>query len=675
MTEAPLSELPRALSRPPWISGRISRSIEPVRVAPKRLGELSPEDVAECVSKLRAEKPIEDVDSTDVALALFGATCVFGGWRSEYDACASQYFEAHVETALLALVPVAIGDIGPRRKIAERFVRQLAAKHERQVRDVAKRYGKRALASIEEILAVDRRFDCPNTPPDLPAIFRKDQLPRPRLHDGRALPLLGVERLGHMLAFSTLDRAYEGLSDVKKICDPRSLAEHAWEMARAWEAEGAISKERWMLESLAHLGDDLVIRRATPALTHPDVVRVIGYVPTNAAATELCTIAWRATHDKGATTFKLASVAAAFAMVARRRGLTVEEQEDSLVPTVAAAEPNDESAPVSSRLAALRAKSIDARVTVEYGARPLVVGFDERLDPFIQTGGGTRLRDLPRPGEADDLAKIARAHEIWRELQEDVAAIADLRIRSLERAMVSGRSWTLGAFRRAWMDHPLMRYVALGVVWRSGSTPFRIAEDGTFADVDDTTLHGVSVVSVAHPAQMTDGDVMRWSSVLADYRIVQPIDQIARRVLRGLSGASAVLVPAQPMSHADLQERVRASGFEIGFRLGKQYVSRKCARSPERLGLTVELANQLVTRFTLVAERSGKPVDLGGHRRGRSLRARARLERRSVREVNHGYSARMTASNVREHVSREEWEQRVALAAAYRLVAHFHWDD
>jgi hypothetical protein len=28
-------------------------------------------------------------------------------------------------------------------------------------------------------------------------------------------------------------------------------------------------------------------------------------------------------------------------------------------------------------------------------------------------------------------------------------------------------------------------------------------------------------------------------------------------------------------------------------------------------------------------------------------------------------------TNVREQVTPEEWEQRVALAAAYRLVAHF----
>lgn len=31
--------------------------------------------------------------------------------------------------------------------------------------------------------------------------------------------------------------------------------------------------------------------------------------------------------------------------------------------------------------------------------------------------------------------------------------------------------------------------------------------------------------------------------------------------------------------------------------------------------------------------------------------------------------------NVRDRVTPEEWEQRVALAASYRLVAHFGWDD
>lgn len=35
----------------------------------------------------------------------------------------------------------------------------------------------------------------------------------------------------------------------------------------------------------------------------------------------------------------------------------------------------------------------------------------------------------------------------------------------------------------------------------------------------------------------------------------------------------------------------------------------------------------------------------------------------------------MTTSSLRDKVSAEEWQQRVDLAAAYRLVAHYHWDD
>jgi ribulose-5-phosphate 4-epimerase/fuculose-1-phosphate aldolase len=34
-----------------------------------------------------------------------------------------------------------------------------------------------------------------------------------------------------------------------------------------------------------------------------------------------------------------------------------------------------------------------------------------------------------------------------------------------------------------------------------------------------------------------------------------------------------------------------------------------------------------------------------------------------------------STNSIRDQVTPEEWEQRVALAAAYRLVAHYHWDD
>ena len=160
-----------------------------------------------------------------MAAALLDATNVFGGWRSELDAAAWQYFVSHVEATLLGVLPIAVGESGPRRKLAERLVRRLAVDHRAVVDDVVARFGKRVAASVEEILAFDMRYDCPNTCPDMPVAWRADAFTRPRLRDGRLLPLLAVEHIGHMLAFSSLSRTYAGIADVKAACDPRSVAE------------------------------------------------------------------------------------------------------------------------------------------------------------------------------------------------------------------------------------------------------------------------------------------------------------------------------------------------------------------------------------------------------------------------------------------------------------------
>jgi hypothetical protein len=606
--EAPLADLPKVLSRPPWISGKQSRVIHPIRVATKDRSDMPATKLAEQVARVKEGKVEEAADSPAIALAMLDATNVFGGWRSDLDACVWHYFETHVETTALALVPIAVGEAGMRRKIAERALRKLAGRHGDTVRAVASGYGKKVLASVIEILAFDMRFDCPNVAPQLPAAWRPAAFTRPLLRDGRALPLVAVDRIGHMLAFSTLDRRYEGLSDVKSACESRSVAELAWDMARAWEAAGGDKRDQWMLESIAHLGDDEVIRRTTPALTHPSIVPVLGHTATAAAATELCTLAWRATHEASTRPAQmLATVAAAFATIARKQGITVEQVEDSLLPTIPIAASNDSDVPVSSRLVSMRSKSIDARVKLDYGSRTIAVGFDERLDPFVESANGSKLRDLPGAGTKDDPKKVARAEEVWRELQEDVAAIADVRLASLERAMLSGRSWTLEAFRHAWMDHPLMRHLSRSVVWRSGETAFRIGQDGTFADVNDAELRVLADVSAAHPAEMTADECAHWGDVLTDYRIIQPIEQLSRRVLRS---ASATLVPAVPTSQSEFYQRLAGKRFEVGARGRDPMVSRACLRGSGRLRVTLTIDKQMVASLALVAERGGKVVPL-----------------------------------------------------------------
>src|SRR5262249_36729652 len=59
---------------------------------------------------------------------------------------------------------------------------------------------------------------------------------------------------------------------------------------------------------------------------------------------------------------------------------------------------------------------------------------------------------------------------------------------------------------------------------------FRVAEDGTFADADDSavTIAPASHVVVAHPALVDSATREKWTRVLDDYEIIQPFPQLQR---------------------------------------------------------------------------------------------------------------------------------------------------
>jgi hypothetical protein len=78
--------------------------------------------------------------------------------------------------------------------------------------------------------------------------------------------------------------------------------------------------------------------------------------------------------------------------------------------------------------------------------------------------------------------------------------------------------------------------LARGLLW-IGETPegpqgFRLAEDGSFADVDDKplALADGGRVRLAHPV-LLGPDLPLWTEVFADYEILQPFQQLSRPAL------------------------------------------------------------------------------------------------------------------------------------------------
>jgi hypothetical protein len=444
--------------------------------------------------------------------------------RPRVRAAARRWLARHTSCALAVLIPAAVGPAGKEREEAEAALRWLAESgHRESVEAAADGYGAEARAAVEALLAADPLLRLPAKIPKRPAFWMPATFARPRLRAAEAvLPLSAVDVLGTMLAVSPLGDPYAGLAQVREACDPASLGRFAWDLFNAWLTAGAPSKEAWAFHALGVLGDDDVARRLgalvrdtwpsaaehTRAITGLDVLEAMGG---EAALFQLHQIS-----QKGTTRGIRDRAAGKLAGVAAQRGLTPDDLEDLLLPVF----------------------DLDANGSRElsFGARSFRVGFDELLRPFVQDAAGKRLKDLPKPGKADDPQLAEAALLAWKELKKEVKAVAGDRLRRYEQAMCTRGRWEPELFLRTQVQHPLAGHLARRLVWgiwdaqdRLAGT-FRVCEDRTLADAADQPfeLPEGTRVGVVHPLDLDEPLRTAWGEIFADYEIVQPFAQLGR---------------------------------------------------------------------------------------------------------------------------------------------------
>ncbi|MEV7230104.1 DUF4132 domain-containing protein [Polymorphospora sp. NPDC051019] len=431
----------------------------------------------------------------------------------------------HPEVAARALVPDALGKAGPARRNAEAALWAInTAGHGERVLAAAGTYGEPARAAIATLVATDPLAVLPPKLPVVPAWADPMMLPPVLLRDRRhALPRTAVTHLMMTLALSRPGETYAGVDVVRDLCDPVSLAEFGWGLFQRWLSVGAPAKEIWALDALGLIGDDDTVRRLTPLIrawpgeaAHGRAVSglsVLASIGTDVALMHLHSIAEK-------VKFKGLKERAAekIAEVAEDLGLSPEELADRLVPDLGL--------------------DADGSLTLDYGPRRFVVGFDEQLRPYVADTAGHRRKELPKPGVRDDESLAPEAYKRFAGLKKDVRTIAADQIRRLERAMVTQRRWTGAQFRELFVGHPLLWHIVRRLVWAiyddAGTvTGFRVAEDRTLADADDETLTLAddASVGIAHPMHLGEA-LPAWSELFADYEIVQPFPQLGREVHR-----------------------------------------------------------------------------------------------------------------------------------------------
>ncbi|WP_119728065.1 DUF4132 domain-containing protein [Thermomonospora amylolytica] len=432
---------------------------------------------------------------------------------------ARAWLRRHGAAAVALLVPDALGRAGRPRQSAEAALHFLAsAMGADDVVEAARVHGDEAATAIKALLALGRDEVVPRKIPSVGRWADPEALPQVLLRGReRALPAAAIPDLLTLLAMSPPEGDDPELAAVLEVCDPASLASFGWALFGLWQQAGAPARDGWVMTALGRLGDDGTVRRLVPLIRawpgqggHAKAVKgldALALIGTDTALAELSGIAQRVPFKalRARAREKMEQVAAGL-------GLTGEQLADRLVPDFGLA--------------------ADGTLTLDYGPRRFTVGFDEALKPQVTGPDGKARKSLPKPGAKDDPELAPAAYARFAELKKGVRTVASDQVRRLEAAMVTGRRWTCGEFRRYVVGHPLVWHIARRLVWITGDgVTFRLAEDRTFADVDDEelTLREQATVSVAHPVRLGES-LTAWREVFDDYALVQPFPQLHRPV-------------------------------------------------------------------------------------------------------------------------------------------------
>lgn len=294
------------------------------------------------------------------------------------------------------------------------------------------------------------------------------------------------------------------------------------ELFDKWIAQGAEAKKGWVLFAASIHGNEEMI----PKLYHqiqewPKQMRgaiaaeAVRALALNASPRALLLV------DSIARKFKHKQVkdgaVRALNEAAGQLGISREELDDRIVPDL----------------------GFDSEMqrTFDYGGRVFKVMLTPSLDIEVYEENGKKLKNLPAPGKKDDEGKAPAAYADFKEMKKQMKTVISSQRLRLEYALSARREWGADAWKKLFVQNPLMHQFAIGLIWgvyENGELvqSFRYMEDGSFntRDGEEYALPAQARISLVHPVELTDEEKAAWKEQLVDYEITQPIEQLDRTV-------------------------------------------------------------------------------------------------------------------------------------------------
>lgn len=439
---------------------------------------------------------------------------------------AGEWLTHYPETAARGLIPAALGAPGAPRDAAQAALRWLQdAGHAEKVHAQANAYSPEAGSAITQLLSTAPEDVLPESLPAVPKALPLATLPRLILKDsGHALPQAVVPDVLMAMMLSKSDAPYPGLSVLLAVLAPDALARFGRALLAWWIGNGRPSKERWAFALQGRFGDDETARQlfgllrqwraALDRVRAYDALEMLGEIGSDTALMHLSELARQTRYDDLRT-----RADRMLGEVAEQRGLSMEQLADRTVPDLG-----------------LDAR---ARLALDFGPRSFEVRMDDNFQPVLRDSGGKLLKALPKPNASDDAGKATAATTQLKELRKLAKTVASAQLKRLEAAMCDQRRWAPDEFVPFFANHPVLRVFSRPLVWGLFDAQdqlegtFRVTAEGELTDLQDDAfaLPEDGRIGIPHPLEIAALDPAlagAWGSVLADYELMQPFEQLMR---------------------------------------------------------------------------------------------------------------------------------------------------
>ena len=396
---------------------------------------------------------------------------------------------------------------------------------------------------IDQLEKVYQPFNEQTTPAWLTEALDEVQLGKkvklPTWANATALPPLTIDEhrltdehisiLLALLAATPVTEKHPTLVAFKNNIDATVRDDFAWCLFELWQQDGLVTKNKWAMGAIGHMGDDECALKLTPLVRiwpgesqHARAVfglQCLRGVGSNTALMQLSGIAQKLKF-KG-----LKNKAALFVdEIAEERGMSREELEDRVIPDCGL--------------------DSNGRREFSFGERTFSFVLSGELKPMVRDSAGKVRPNMPKPGVKDNQEVANASLTEWKLIKKQIKEVATLQAARLEQAMVTGRRWLLDDFVTLYVKHPLMTHLTQKLLWgcfdSTGTlnTLFRITEERDFANIEDEaiSLDEKHTIGLMHRLDMSDAQCSAWGEVLADYEIVAPFPQLGRDVYRLQTG-------------------------------------------------------------------------------------------------------------------------------------------